>query len=94
MKTQSTFSKIKKLFTDGLLPGVDMVSRKTDGSVILRKGYYYRHGMDASQFSASVMRLLGQNSVDASFVKSGDQWRPFSGGSTTADSSHFFVIVK
>lgn len=71
----------------------DSIGQGKEG-VIVRRGYFYRHGMDSSKFEAAIMRRLTAAGLEPKLVRSGDKWAPFRGGASIASSSHFYVIVQ
>lgn len=85
-----TVSKLKTA-TDIL---ADSVGKKKDGTFVIRRGYFYRNGMDAFKFRDSVVRKLASAGIEAEVVDFGDHWAPFNGGATVARSSHFYVVVR
>jgi len=70
------------------------VSRLKTGEIIIRKGFYYHHGYDCRQLADFVTEKLQAAGIKAVIVDRGEKWKPFRGGSTLANSSHWFVIVK
>lgn len=72
----------------------DGISKNKAGNFMFRKGYFYRHGDDPTKFAARVMAALHAAGIDHTFVDSGDHWAAFKGGSSLANSSHFYVEIK
>jgi hypothetical protein len=73
---------------------VDQVSRKKDGSFIVRRGYFYRQGQDAQGFMLKVAAKLNEAKVEYEVVDYYDNWTSFNGGASLARSSHFGVVLK
>lgn len=82
-----------KQVKDALTHHVDTVGKQKDGSIVVRRGYFYRMGMDSDKFAADVQRLLDTALPGAKVVDKGDRWKPFRGGATTAQSSHFYAVI-
>ena len=74
----------------------DQVGKLRDGSgnFRFRTGYYYRHGQDASTHASYISKQLSDLNLDHEVVDKGDHWAPFRGGSSVAQGSHFWVVVK
>ena len=53
----------------------------------LRWGFFYAHGRTSFMYAAGVARVL----PTATIVDFGKVDKPFNGGGTTAQNSHFFV---
>lgn len=66
--------------------GADTLSNKA-GVFTARREFFYRHGFDAQQFAA----LVKSKVPNAQILDSGEIWKPFRGGASTANSSHWFV---
>ncbi len=71
----------------------DTISKRKDGTVVLRRGFFYKHGFSADQFVNHIMSRLIDYGISARIVDSGEVWKAFKGGSTTANSSHWFVVL-
>jgi hypothetical protein len=67
------------------------VSKLKNGNVMVRRGYFYRNGMDDVMFNNLVANALKKAGVPVNVVDFGDHWAAFSGGATLARSSHFYV---
>lgn len=66
--------------------GADTISKR--GAVItIRKEFFYRHGGSAEKMVDRVRALFPA----ATILDSGDIWKPFRGGASVAQSSHWFV---
>lgn len=69
----------------------DSCSRKTlpDGTVAftVRRGFFYTNGRTAAHF-AEIVKIALPN---VRIIDSGEVWRPFRGGASTAQQSHWFV---
>lgn len=71
----------------------DQISRQKDGSIMFRRGYFYRHGCTAEKFRDAVSAELTKANIVHTVVDHGDHWAPFNGGASLARSSHFYVRV-
>lgn len=73
----------------------DQVSKTRSGTFILRQGFFYKHGQTAEKFAtrtiAAIKEKLGLN---VELVGMDEVNKPFRGGGTTAQNSHFWVEVK
>ena len=64
----------------------DTISKK--GNVITaRWGFFYTHGCDENHKRAQVLNTF----PGCSIVDSGEVWKPFRGGATVAQGSHWYV---
>lgn len=82
-----------KEIKEALSHSVDQVSRLRDGSIVVRKGYFYRN-IDAEIFMLKITRLLDEANFDYKVVDYYDHWAPFRGGDSVAKGSHFAVVLK
>lgn len=55
-----------------------------------RRGYYYRHGQTAQGFVNKVLDAI----PGVKIIDSGDIWKPFKGGASLAQQSHFYVTFE
>ena len=58
-----------------------------NGIFTVRQGFFYRMGKSIEDYRQKVLKAF----PDAKIVDSGEVWKPFRGGSNTANSSHWFV---
>ncbi len=72
----------------------DSISRRKDGCIVVRREFFYKHGGTAESFAAKVTAALKEKNVSAHVVDSGEVWKPFRGGASTANSSHWFVVLS
>lgn len=79
---------------EALSHSVDQVSRLRDGSIIVRKGYFYRQSQTCETFMLAVSEILKQAGLSFEVKDYYDHWAPFKGGSSIAHGSHFAVIFK
>lgn len=69
----------------------DSIGKNKAGNIVVRRGYFYHNGMDSDKFACGVIAKLKLNGINAKVISSGDVWKPFRGGASVANSSHFFV---
>lgn len=73
---------------------VDSVGRRKDGCVVVRRGFFYRHGGSAELFAEKVTTALEKNNINAHVIDSGEVWKAFSGGATVANRRYWFVVLE
>ena len=83
-----------KQVRDVLDYSVDTVGKNKDGEIVVRKGFFYTHGTTAESFAEYVVRKLKAAGLSPVLEDSGEVWKPFRGGATTAQSSHWFAVVR
>jgi hypothetical protein len=86
----SAVSRVKKAL--GSL--ADSVSKRRDGSIVIRRGFFYRHGQDAESYKIAICKEL--NSCDGmpyAIKDYGEKWTAFRGGASLANQSHWFVEI-
>lgn len=89
-KAKSNASLAKSALKDHF----DSVGQSKDGHIVARQGYFYSHGNDATKHAATVSAVLNKAGIKHDVVDKGDQWKPFRGGASIAQSSHFWAKVK
>ena len=60
---------------------------KNKGVFTVRVGFFYRHGRTAEWLKEKVLNAYPQ----ANIVEFGEVWKPFGGGASVANSSHWFI---
>lgn len=90
MKQVTTLKKVK----DAVVGIADSVGKSRIGSIMVRRGYFYRHGMDSDKFEQAVTAALDKVGIKYTVKNSGDHWAPFRGGASVAQSSHFYVELN
>ena len=88
MTNVSAFSKIRQSVV------ADQISRKRDGSIVFRDGYFYRHGQTPEQFRDRIIASMDKTGLKFTVTDFGDHWAAFNGGASLARSSHFYVEIK
>lgn len=71
----------------------DGIGRRKDGSVVIRRGFYYRHGQDAEGYRISVCKTLNEAGIEYSLKDYGEHYTTFRGGASLASQSHWFVEI-
>lgn len=72
----------------------DSVGRAMDGTIKLRRGFFYRNGKTAEMWRDSVLHQLEKAGFEVEALDCGEVWKPFRGGASVASQSHWWVIVK
>jgi hypothetical protein len=72
----------------------DAVGRLQNGNVVVRRGFFYRHGCDAEKFAAGVKASLDKAGIKYQIVDTWEKWTAFNGSSKLANSSHWGVELK
>ena len=86
----SAVSRVKKAL--GAL--ANSVSKRRDGTIVIRRGFYYRHGMDAESYRIEVCKVLNAcESLPYALKDYGEHWTSFRGGASLANQSHWFVEI-
>ena len=72
------------------------IGKKRDGSgdIIFRDEYYYRQGRTPESFAVAVEKRMTKMGLIFTRTDCGDNWAPFSGGASTANSSHFWATYQ
>jgi hypothetical protein len=73
--------------------GFDTIGRKGD-NILVRKGYFYPNDYDEDTLAAKVLSTLSSAGIKANVIGSGNVWKPFRGGASTAAQSHWWVELK
>ncbi len=87
-----TLSEARALLVDHGI--ADKVGRKKDGTIIARKGYFYRCGDDESKFANRVVEHCEKHGHTVHLNDFGDHWAVFKGGSSIQKQSHFWAIIS
>jgi hypothetical protein len=74
--------------------GADSIGRRKDGRYVLRRGFFFRHGMDADLYKKAIMHDIAKTGLSAHCFEHGEKWTAFNGGSSLANSSHWYVVVE
>jgi len=71
----------------------DTVSKRRDGSIVIRRGFYYRHGADAETYKIAVCKRLNEAGMNYHLKDYGEKWTSFRGGASLASQSHWWVEI-
>lgn len=77
-----------------LLGTVDTIGKNRKGEIVFRRGFFYRHGNTGEKFAERISSKLNELEIKHTVVDSGEIWKPFRGGASVAQGSHFYAIVK
>ena len=84
-----------KLVRELLCNEADMISQNKNKEIIIRKGYFYKHGQTADMFAARISAILTRKLILFETLEITDNWVPFKGGATlVSKQSHFLVRLK
>lgn len=72
----------------------DTIGRNKDGNIVLRRGFFYTHGMNSSKFADACIKRLAGAGIATRVVQLDDVWKPFRGGATVAQGSHFLAVLE
>ena len=84
-----TAGQIKKIL-DAM---ADTVGKRRDGSFVIRRGFFYRHGVDADAYRIAVTKRLNESGINYSLKDWGEKWTTFRGGASVNAQSHWFVEI-
>jgi hypothetical protein len=77
-----------------LLGTVDTIGKNRKGEIVFRRSFFYRMGNTGEKFAARISSKLNELEIKHTLVDCGEEWKPFRGGQTVAQGSHFYAIVK
>ncbi len=72
----------------------DSVGMKRNGNIVIRRGYFYTHGMTSDKIALGIIQTLRSAGFLTSLIDSGDQFKAFNGGHSVAQGSHWWAEVK
>jgi hypothetical protein len=101
----TTNSSVSKVLTTKLITKIlrdaahvvdDVSVEKKTGHIIARREFYYRHGQDSRSFRKDIEKLLSGkvNAQNFNIIQDDEVYKPFSGGASTRNSSHFWVKIQ
>ncbi len=67
---------------------IDTLGKNRDGNWIIRRGFFYTNGFTSEKL-ASAVKEAGFDVIDHAEI-----WKPFRGGASTANQSHFRVEFR
>ena len=71
----------------------DTIGKRRDGSYVIRRGFFYRHGVDADTYRIAVTKKLNESGIQYSLKDWGEKWTTFRGGASLSNQSHWFVEI-
>lgn len=77
----------KKIFTD---KGLHHVSKNKEGNYVARFPFFYTYGKKTDDSK----KFLLEKFPNANIINAGEVWKPFRGGASVANQSHWFVEFK
>ncbi len=72
----------------------DTIGRNKLGHIVLRRGFFYTHDMSADKFADACVKRLAGAGITARVRDIDQVWRPFRGGATVAQGSHFLAVLE
>ncbi|MFA5732825.1 MAG: hypothetical protein WC934_12600 [Acidithiobacillus sp.] len=69
---------------------VDQIVSKGNNEFLVRRGFYYTYGQTAENLVKTIKNAIPNIKI----VDSGEVWKPFKGGASVANQSHWFVRFK
>lgn len=72
----------------------DTVGRNRDGTYTIRREFYYRHGMTASDFRDSAVKRLKDQGVAVEVIDYWEHYTGFRGGASVRNQSHWGVKFR
>ena len=64
------------------------------GTYVFRRPFFFRSGGTAENWVATVSRALANNGLKFEVVDKGEVDKPFKGGASVANQSHWYVEMK
>lgn len=74
-----------------LSSSVDSIGKNKEGSIVVRRGFFYRNGMSSEKFTDLIDFQLREAGLSFRIVRDGEHYAPFRGGASVAQSSHWYV---
>jgi len=59
------------------ITGVDKISFKKDGTIIAKRGYFYRHGANPEKMADALVASLKAEGIEIEVVDKYDDWKPW-----------------
>lgn len=91
MAKKTALSVVREALEGGF---ADQISRKKNGNILLRRGYFYTNGKTEEDFEKRVLAVLHKANVSSKVVDIGNNWAPFKGGASIARQSHWWVELE
>ena len=71
-----------------------MISKKRNGNILFRQGFFYTNGGTANMFESKITNRLNDLGAEYVVIESYETWKPFKGGASITNQSHWGVEVK
>lgn len=68
--------------------GIDSISFKKDGTIVAKRGYFYRHGATPESVAEKMKMALLKNGINIAIVDAYDDFKPW------PKDSNFIIIFK
>ena len=78
---------LKNAFENSIT-GVDKISFKKDGTILAKRGYFYRHGASPEKMADTLVASLKAEGIEIEVVDKYDDWKPW------PKDSNLVVIFK
>ena len=72
----------------------DTVGRNKKGNIVLRRVFFYTHGMTGRKFASGCVDMLAAIGIRTIIVSENEVWKPFRGGASVASGSHFYAELS
>lgn len=66
----------------------------TNKQITFRREFFYSHGGSAEKFADETIKMLEKLGIKGTVVDKGEIRKPFNGGASTKNSTHWWVKVK
>ena len=71
--TAAQKKSLKNVFENSIT-GVDKITFKRDGSIVAKRGYFYRHGMDENKMADKLVASLKAEGIEIEVIDKYDDW--------------------
>jgi hypothetical protein len=85
--TSAEKKKLKNAF-ESVITGVDKLTFKKDGTIVGKRGYFYRHGQSPQSVADKLKGALSSQGIEIQIVDSYDDFKPW------PKDSNFVVVFK
>ena len=62
---------------ENVYTGVDSISFKKGGTVVVKRSFFYTHGMSADKLAMDLQRVLASQGIPIEIVDAYDDWKPW-----------------
>lgn len=95
--SEATAQKKKKMTVSllrSIITGVDDATSHGDRQFTVRRGFYYKSGKTVEHFEKEIVSQLEKEGYSVTVIDSGEIEKPFKGGASTKNSSHWWIKLK